>query len=431
MANKKLDKIIQTWWNGWIGWDDDAYNYPSSYKMIAMNVPPYDNDGDQSVQKWIPALDGAYHPIATSLDSSYVASVVEWTGALSIKSKSFSFDSNVAKILDGEIKYGVYIPFKASSIINNVPTADNGIYSVGDSYVIWWAIANTTDKTRTTIMVCKKWNTKSNSTMFWEVISDMGIFYVWGTNTALIEHWVLDNWKKIFTAKVGVRDTAAWWVYSKIWAVVELADGTYVSIYGWQTWEFGTSTFSFDVKEDVNYVYIKSIVGAESDTTRIDKVTWTTSVVAISWTDILLTDIKSWTDLLNNYESPLVTDWVWYKYVIDWSWSLLIKPTDFVDNWLSIDLEINWVVADTITIAADWPAVTNWTISLLDETVWASNIVLDLKTDATHLGYTKYGFWLTGWDYTAPTGTNDASWDWTSGRDVWANWSYLNIELAA
>jgi len=422
MANKRLDKIIQTWWNGWIGWNDDAYNYPSSYKMIAMNVPPYDNDGDQSVQKWIPALDSAYHPIANSLNSSYVASVVEWTGALSIKSKSFSFDSNVAKIFDWEIKYGVYINW---CIINRweVPTVDMWVYDDTNYILIAWvnllAWANWPTAETT---IYKKWDvTKLDSSNVF-LLSTVYPNSVSTNANSIIEKWVLSNWKKIFVHKV-------WWqtathTRTTTQAAVQLTDNSFVqfkaditnAVIWWSVWI---------VNEDATYVYLQATAAWSSDTKKIDKITWIVTSATLSWAAVTLWSY--WTDQGLWYDSS--SDWVGYNYNCDLT-DTIVKPTDFVNNWLSIDLEINWVVADTITIAADWPAVTNWTISLSDETVWTSNIILDLKTDAAHLGYSKYGFWLTGWTYDAPTGTNDASWDWTAWRDVWANGSYMNIELA-
>ena len=47
--------------------------------MIAFNVPPYDNDGDTSVQKWLPALSAEYHPVANSNNNAHVESVARGT----------------------------------------------------------------------------------------------------------------------------------------------------------------------------------------------------------------------------------------------------------------------------------------------------------------------------------------------------------------
>ena len=73
--------------------------------MIAFNVPPYNNDGVTSVQKWIPALTPEYHSIATSLDSQYVLSVNEGSGVTSITSKTYPFTNDVDKTISGSVKY--------------------------------------------------------------------------------------------------------------------------------------------------------------------------------------------------------------------------------------------------------------------------------------------------------------------------------------
>lgn len=479
MALIDLDKQIDVNWDTtwWIGWDDDAYNYPSSYKMIAFNVPPYDNDGDTSSQKWIPALDGAYHPIANSLNASYIESVVEWTGVLSIKSKSFSFDSNVAKILDWRIKYGVY------SMLPSLRTDFTLEHSIND-YVVWSQLAN-------------------NWLLYFAYI------YTSGGNTVLKKYTLstaYDLSTMTLSQNITMPENVKWFNIDNSWTKIITASQEYDQIREYTLWTArditslsltnsyatGGDIFSSQDTIYVNANWTKAYLTEYNspNTFMYEYTLWTArdvSTISYIQSQTNKYNTENWWTLLNNswtklysresdtvYEYTLSTPWniaswgwviqsetfadsisgfcfdsTWdnmFPVIRSWNDSMLTKiplvvqydidNESFASVSFDVNLNINGILyfTDNINFSWVWAKSSIWTILINDEAVWTTDITLELSTsnitnpDPTS---TKIWFGLTGWDYTAPTGTNDASWDWTSGRDVWANGTYLNIELEA
>ena len=93
------------------------------------------------------------------------------------------------------------------------------------------------------------------------------------------------------------------------------------------------------------------------------------------------------------------------------------------DDWLSI--EINWVEYGNSIV---W----NFGALLIDTTINitpVANLKTELAVVNTHTIAFKRWFWITWGPYLSPTGTNNMTGNSTTGSDVWAAWSFIDITL--
>ncbi len=440
----------------WIWWGDSAYQYPitpkTSYKLIAFNVAEYNQNWDQSVQKWFEAdlLSNAVADAeASDLDTAYQATLKEWTWELSVVSKTYPFTSNVNSIVSWDLKYGVFInAWKSLNLYDPVwsvvsTVTDYWLFSVWNYYieclVSWstayrygtgssWAYTNYAN-------IYRKWDVNKNvnsSSVSTRVFTYGAKGINWST---FVKYWTMDNWLtvlQVFVLSYFIWPNQSQW---DLETFVELTDWTFARVSQWHVSDSAYNNPVLAVKEDSTYLYVLyNTTTSWVDRQKVDKTTWAVSSASDTWTDVTLTAVNSWTDLYAWTWRYLSTtwDWVWYTYEVISKTDSHVLPTHAETNTIDLFLYVNDTLVDTLNLSLD--ETTNFILSeysFLNEVVSSDSLKIELKTNSAMLSYIVFWLWITWWtNIENPTGENDASWDATSGRDVWGDWSFLNVTIA-
>ena len=209
-----------------------------------------------------------------------------------------------------------------------------------------------------------------------------------------------------------------YWIYSTkdIYSIDN--SGTIVNV--WQAFDWEAFYSSVNLSWSISKL-----------TDHTNRVTANDSLLDIFWENADWTRTILYKNIINAYEIDWsITSDAWYK-------SLFIN-NDANNSTISLNDNL-WITLNVNSSPINreikgWINFSSWKIEFTDfsalPTLNSPSVELELSTTNVNSRDIKMWFNLTWWDYSAPTGSNDLSWNATTAWSAWSNATYLNLTLS-